>query len=239
MSETIEVAGQRVPKNWLVIGGSAAGAYVVWAWWRSRQNAQPAPTPIDEELVPITDRIPAQDSNRQPGAGGAIGTVATNAEWTEKAMGGLVAANYDSDLALAVLGKLLAKEKMLDEREASIARAAKAIAGEPPENGPHPITIAPAGTAGTPPAKPGDVRVVNSTATSITLAWSPAAGATRYVIQKLGSTGRWHAAYDETGDTSYTVTQLSPNTSYNLTVMAQNANLQNSQTVAVTASTTA
>lgn len=93
--------------------------------------------------------------------------------------------------------------------------------------------VGPGGETGQPPAAPSGLRSPTVTASSVSLAWSPAAGATGYTVHRDGAPD-----VNVTG-TSTTITGLSPATAYRFQVSATNAAGRSPLSSAVTATTQA
>ncbi|MGW1019626.1 chitinase [Streptomyces niveus] len=93
--------------------------------------------------------------------------------------------------------------------------------------------VGPGGETGQPPAAPSGLRSSTVTASSVGLAWSPAAGATSYTVHRDGAPD-----VNVTG-TSTTITGLSPATAYRFQVSATNAAGRSPLSSAVTATTQA
>lgn len=165
---------------------AVVGLYVGWRWYGA--NAGEA-ADVTYETGDVGDGI---DASGVVGAGGASGnvqyagttptdgtdadTIDTNAEWTNTAVEILANSGRDPAAVQAALGEFLA-HRPLDEAEASIARAAMAVAGEPPTGGPWTI-IAQVGEVSL--TAPSNLRASGTTGTSTTLAYSPVNGAASY-----------------------------------------------------------
>ncbi|MEU0617342.1 glycoside hydrolase family 18 protein [Streptomyces albogriseolus] len=93
--------------------------------------------------------------------------------------------------------------------------------------------VGPGGETGQPPAPPAGLSASGVTATSVSLSWSPAAGATSYAVYRDGARIR-----TVTG-TSTTVTGLSPSTAYAFQVAALNDAGESARSATVTATTSA
>lgn len=91
----------------------------------------------------------------------------------------------------------------------------------------------PGGETGQPPAPPAGLTASGTTPTSVSLSWSPAAGATSYAVYRDGARIR-----TVTG-TSTTVTGLSPSTAYAFQVAALNDAGESARSATVTATTPA
>ncbi|MER6294971.1 chitinase [Streptomyces althioticus] len=91
----------------------------------------------------------------------------------------------------------------------------------------------PGGETGQPPAPPAGLTASGATPTSVSLSWSPAAGATSYAVYRDGARIR-----TVTG-TSTTVTGLSPSTAYAFQVAALNDAGESARSATVTATTPA
>lgn len=167
-------------------------------------------------------------------ASGTVQSYATNAAWSQAVTAGLVALGYSAEAVAAALG-LYFQEHPLSADQASIVQAAIAEYGPPPQ-GSYPI-IATTSTAGPPaagggttggghpaakvPAMPGGVHASAVSSSGFTLAWSPSAGATGYVVRV---TYQGAVAFsDKVSGTSAHVTGLGPNRSYTAHVAAENS----------------
>lgn len=218
----VKVPGIGKTKKWVVYGiGGLAGAYVVFRWWQAGRGSEPE----GDDLL----YNPDLSEYGQSTAGGAFnvggntgstvtdGTnpnaINTNAEWTQRAVELLANAGYDPAVVYAALGEFLAR-RALDPQEATIARAALAAAGQPPEGRPWSvIEEATTGGTGTLPA-PGGLSVKGTTETTVTLGWSAVNGAGSYQVYRDGS-----AATTSSG-TSVTVSGLTASTTYKFAVAA-------------------
>jgi hypothetical protein len=134
----------------------------------------------------------------------------TNAQWTQRAAEILANAGMDPATVYAALGEFLAR-RPLDDAEASIARAAMAAAGQPPEG--RPWTIVPQVGEVTLGA-PSGLKATGTTTNSVSLSWSGVANAAKYEVYQ-GS-----ASAGSTSSTSMTVSGLTANTSYTFQVAA-------------------
>ncbi|AZM59769.1 MULTISPECIES: chitinase [unclassified Streptomyces] len=91
--------------------------------------------------------------------------------------------------------------------------------------------VGPGGETGQPPAPPTGLKAGTVTATSVSLSWSPVAGATGYAVYRDGTRVR-----SVTG-TSATVSGLSPDTAYAFQVAAVNDAGESARSATVTATT--
>lgn len=226
MAETVELpAIGRVDRRWLWAGGAAVAAILVYAYWRNAQTG-------DDELVidPSTGAAGEGGAAPAPNAGGSVdaspggsGTPTTNTEWTQAAITALVEVGYEPGHVATVLGKYLGKQPLTAD-EQDLVRTVWAIMGKPPE-GSFPLNPTPEPdptpdpTPKPPPAPPG-LRVASTAKNVVVLEWNPAAGATRYELQRTSPTVGSMVATD---GTEFTFWGLKPNTSYRFQVRSQNA----------------
>lgn len=217
----------RVKKLYIFVPLGLAGAYVMYRWYQAGQEEE---APAGSSGLYTSDDLSEYGLSTTGGTSnvtgntGAIDTDATqpnviddNAEWTAKAVELLGNAGYDSAVVYAALGEFLAR-RALDKTEATIARAAIAAAGQPPENRPWSV-IEEATTGGTGTlTAPSNMRkgTAAPTTTAVSLAWD-----------KVDGAGMGYRVYRGTGenighsiDTSFTATGLQPNTEYSFSVAA-------------------
>jgi len=175
----------KVKKIWFWGVLSVVGIYVGWRWYSASASSA---SDVTYETGDVGDGI---DASGVVGAGGASGnvqyaggttdgtdadTIDTNGEWTNTAVEILSNAGRDAGTVQAALGEFLAR-RPLDEAEASIARSAMAVAGEPPVGRPWTI-IAQVGEVSL--TAPSNLRATGTTGSSTTLAFSPVNGAASY-----------------------------------------------------------
>lgn len=175
--------GKKPNKKVLIYGGAAAGGFVLYRYWKSRQ------TPATASVSAPMDSSVAQGGGGSPGTYSGIGagtSILTDADWTNEVVSLLTAQGWDGQAVLTALGKYLNGQSLTDS-EVAIVQAALAVAGTPPSGshniirtGPTPTptptpTPPPAGTPkpptpvsvkpGPPVAKPGK----QATKTDITM----------------------------------------------------------------------
>lgn len=208
-------------KKWVIygVGGLAAG-YVAWKWYSNGT----ADVETDDGMY-TTDDLSEYGRSTGGGSlnvGGNNGSTVTdgtspdvidsNSEWTQKAVEVLSQAGYDPAVVFAALGEFLAR-RALDPSEATIARAAIAAVGMPPEGRPWSVIEEASTGTGTLPA-PRGLAVKGVTTNSVTLGWSRVDGAGSYKIYKGGSVAATVTS------TTGTVTGLAQGTSYSFAVAA-------------------
>lgn len=224
MDGTVDVpAVGRVKKRYVLIPAGVAAAFVAWRWYQARQET-PAPAGSDG-LYTSADTSEyglstTGGATNVTGNTGAITTDATgdaidtNVEWSNEVLTKLGNQGYDGPTVSAALGEFLAR-RALDKNEASIARTAMAVAGQPPEGRPWSV-IEEAGTGtGTLPA-PANVHVTATGPEYVNLAWSTVDGAGWYVVYN-SATGTMAVRANQG---SVTVYGLKPNTTYGFQVAA-------------------
>ncbi|TFV29504.1 hypothetical protein E4K10_49910 [Streptomyces sp. T1317-0309] len=128
----------RVKKRYIFIPAGIAAAYVGWKWYQASRT--PGRRPRTARTPPRSDRYRSEhlgcgggDITGNNGSQTTDGTngMSTNADWTNKAIELLTNQGYDGATVAAALGDFLAHQA-LDKNEASIARAALGVAGQPP-----------------------------------------------------------------------------------------------------------
>lgn len=220
LSGTVHLPGAGdVPKKYLAGGGAALAGYVVYRYYRARQEAEDDAAAADtpgyadgSEVLPIV-----------PGAVGGVGvsggetttTVdsgrpSTNAAWTNLAADGLEAAGLSRATVLNALGDYLAR-RPLSTSEQQIVQSAIALAGYPPEGT---YSIIPGGDVAitTAPVITG----VTTTTTTAVVSFSAVPGAGYYRAYRTGAAGTVGA----TETSPVTVYGLAPNTAYTFYVSA-------------------
>lgn len=151
-----QIAGKKVPKPVLFIGGGTAGL-LLFIWWRKRQAANAAAaapadasstdtsgTSTDQSGLPagsggfFYDPATGQYDLTSPYGGGPFNTqatAATNAQWAQAAESQLQGIVNESALS-AALGKYLTGQPMTDSQK-NLADQAIAVEGYPPVSGPN------------------------------------------------------------------------------------------------------
>ena len=206
---------------WAAIG--LVGAYVAWRWYSAGAAGG------DETSYETTDVGEGIDASGVVGAGGASGNVQyagsttdatssddidSNAEWTQAAVQFLANQGKDPVAVSEALGEFIDR-RPLDDAEQSIARAAMAAFGQPPEN--RPWTVIPQ-VGPTTMTAPANLRAWDKTTTSqIGFQWDPVPGATHYRIYRadLGS-----EPIGDSFDTKFWARGLKANTTYRFQVAA-------------------
>ena len=96
------------------------------------------------------------------------------------------------------------------------------------------------GAASSPPAQVGGLAAINSTQSSVTLSWSPVAGASSYVVEyrTQGATD-WIVACSGLAGTTYSVSGLLPSTTYEFGLLAVNSAGSSAALATTTAATPA
>jgi hypothetical protein len=128
MPETVTIAGKKMPKNVVIVGGAVAAGVVGYAWFTSGRGDE---TPAPQLPEPVPE--PTDDPGFSISGGG--GPPGTNAEWTQKAIDYLINYGIDATALSSALGKFLDR-KPLNKVEADLVRQAMAVAGIPPQFGP-------------------------------------------------------------------------------------------------------
>ncbi|HEX5566661.1 MAG TPA: fibronectin type III domain-containing protein [Streptomyces sp.] len=223
---TVDVPGAgKVKKRYVMIPAGIALVYVIYRWYQASRDDGP---PASDGLYSSADLSDYGLSTTGgpthiTGNSGNVNTdgtnpdaINTNADWTRKAAELLTTAGYDAQTVYAALGEFLAR-RSLDKTEASIARAALAVAGQPPVGGPYSVIEA-AVTGPVALTAPTGVKVTGTTTTSVTLSWNKVAGAGYYRIYRSGSSSNVGAV--DAAHTTFTVGGLQPNTEYSFQVAA-------------------
>jgi hypothetical protein len=217
----------KVDKRVLLAVGAGAVAVVGWRWWVARSAAEydPEGEPVDPGmedpgvLPPVAGAVRPDNGYGLPSdenttdSYGFKGT--TNSQWTQYAAGQLSASDRWSytDIIVA-LGKYTSG-KALTSQEQDIVQAAIAVAGRPPETPNAPIV--PGGNTKITVAPTG-VKAVAASSTSVTVSWSPVAGAQSYRVYRSGASGNVGAT--DHPNTSLVVDGLQPGTEYSFQVAA-------------------
>jgi hypothetical protein len=185
-----------VKRGWLIIGGLAVSAGVIYAYWRSSAGGTVPPSEGD---------ILAEDLAYEPDAyagatlpGGAAydpdsegnQTPLTNAEWTQRVVDMLVnISGYDPMQASTTVGKYLSGQP-LTPAEKLLIQTAIALLGPPPagqlpmiDAGTPPTGTTPPAT-GTKLATPTGLRVTVNRPGYFEFVWTRVPGATFYLVKK-------------------------------------------------------
>jgi hypothetical protein len=228
LNGTVDVPGAGpLKKRYLAIPAGLAVAYVGWRWYQARQDAS-AEDPSASGLY-STDDLTDMGLSTTGGSGTVTGntgsivtdatgtdTIDSNVEWTNKALELLGNQGYDGQAVSSALGEFLAR-RALDKSEATIARAAMGVAGQPPENRPWSV-IEEAGTGTGTLNAPSNLRKWDTpTDTQIGIQWEPVPGAPHYRIFRndLGT-----EPIGDSYDTKFWARGLTPNHSYSFHVAA-------------------
>lgn len=216
----------RTKKAYVYVPLGLAGAYIAWRWYQASRTPDEAPPGSDglyssddlsEYGLSTTGGPTNVGGNSNADSDGTNpNAIDSNAEWTQKALELLGNQGYDGAAVSAALGEFLAR-RALDKTEASIARAALAVAGQPPEGRPWSV-IEEAGTStGTLPA-PTNLRQWEAPTSSVlSVQWDKVDGAAYYRIYR---TDQGDEPIGASADTKFRAKGLTPNTSYSLTVRA-------------------
>lgn len=223
---TVDVpAVGKVKKRYLAIPAGLAAVYVAYRWYASRQAAADAPQASDGTYsTPDTSEYGLSTTGGATNVTGNTGSVVTdgtaagaiddNAEWTQKAVERLGNQGYDGQVVTAALGEFLAR-RALDKSEATIARAALAMTGQPPVGGPFSV-IEEAGTSTGTLAAPTGLKVTATSSGAVSLSWNPVDGAASYEVFRSGASANAIRA----AGTTATVQGLQPNTTERFQVAA-------------------
>lgn len=186
MAEVVKVPVLgNVKTPWLYAGAAAVAGIVGYAWW-SRGTAGAAEDEGFSVELPADEFTPPTvvDSGISVGGGTTTPQIArNNVEWLAMAREQAAALGFTPELTAIALTKYLAKAS-LNPPEASLIRAVVQILGQPPNNGPYPITEAIAEP--TPAAKPGAIGFVRADrmdAAHVRISWPPLADVTHYIVE--------------------------------------------------------
>lgn len=216
---TVPVAG-KVDKRVVIGVGVAAGGFVAYRYYKAR-------TAVSSDVS--TDGS-FEDPGVLPGVAGAIkdgnlygsgdttqtsdsSAVTTNAAWSQLALAQLSQSSDRwsyADIAGA-LGNYLDGQPLSDAQQ-EIVRAAIAVAGHPPVGNPSIIT----GGNTTLSVAPTGVAASAITPTSAQINFVPVPGARTYNVYRSGAA----SAAGSSNNTPITLSDLTPNTSYSVTVAA-------------------
>lgn len=214
----------KVDKKVLIPIVVAAGGYIAYRYWRARNDVgegEPTdPGMEDPGMIPgVVGAVKPDNSYGIPGGdtstsgGGFRGT--TNSEWTEYVTERLQQDTRWSYSTITVaLGNFLTGKPLSNDQQ-DIVRAALGIAGQPPvgshsvvPGGNTPITVAPSGLRG------------SATPTSVSVSFTPVAGAATYNGYRSNSTGSQSNALASSAGSPIVFTDLEPATSYTFQVAA-------------------
>lgn len=220
----------KVSKKVLIPIVVAAGGYIGYRYWVARKNvgsgADVAADPGMEDpgTIPGVSGAVSPTNSYGSGSGSSSGDTGggfrglTNSEWTDYVTTRLQQSETWSytDIAVA-LGNFIDNRPLSDSQQA-IARAAIGIAGYPPvgshtiiSGGNTPITVAPSGLSG------------SATPTTVSVAFTPVAGAVTYNGYRSNSTGATNNAQATSNSSPVQFTGLSPATAYTVQIAAVSA----------------
>lgn len=217
----------KIKKVYIMVPAGIAAAYLGWRWYQARQGGQDY-DPTATGLYSTDDlsdyglattgggtTVTGNTGNTVTDATGTD-TIDSNREWSNKAIELLGNQGFDGQAVAAALGEFLAR-RALDKDEASIARAALAVAGQPPENGPFSVVEEAGAGTGTLPA-PTNLRAWDKpTPSQVGLQWDPVAGAMYYRVFR---TDQGDEPMGASADTKFHVKGLQANTSHSFYVRA-------------------
>lgn len=215
----------KVKKAYVLVPAGLAAAYIAYRWYAARQAAADAEPQGSDGLYTSGDLSEyglstTGGATSVTGNTGSIVTDATgdaidtNSEWTNDALTKLGNQGYDTATVGAALGEFLAR-RALDKSEASIARTALAVSGQPPEGRPWSVIEEASTSTGTLGAPTG-LKVTKTGPDYVNLAWSTVDGAAEYAVYRSDTGGMTVRA----GPGSVTVYGLKPATSYSFQVAA-------------------
>lgn len=217
----VPVAG-KVDKRVIIGVGVAAGGFVAYRYYKAR-NAVSSDTSTDgsfEDPGVLPGVAGAVKPNNMYGSGDTTQTsdssaVTTNAAWSQLALSQLSQGDRWSyaDISTA-LGNFLDGQPLSDDQQ-TIVRAALAVAGHPPVGNPTIIT----GGNTTISVAPSGLAVSSVTPTSALINFVPVPGARTYNVYRSGAA----APSGSSNNTPVTLSDLTPNTSYSVTVAAVSA----------------
>jgi chitodextrinase len=218
----VKVPGLGKTKKWVIYGvGGAAAAYVGYRWYTANRSGTSTAdtglytTPDQTEMGSSATGGPLNIGGNTSSTvtdGTTPESIDTNAEWTQKAVELLSNAGYDPATVAAALGEFLAR-RALDKTEATIARAALGMVGQPPEG--RPWTVIEEASTGTGTLRaPTGLAVKGTTDSTISLGWGSVSGAGSYKVYENGSVKL------TVSGTSATVTGLKESTTYKFAVAA-------------------
>lgn len=229
MEGTTEVPGiGKIKKAYIFVPAGLALGYVAFKWYQASQAPPPDPTAdgiYGNEDLSEYGMSTSGGATTVTGNNGVIDTDGTsdtaiddNREWSNVAAEKLANAGYDQAVVYAALGEFLAR-RALDKAEASIARAAIAAAGQPPEGRLWSV-LEEAGEGTGTLAAPTNVRAWQTNSDSqIGFQWDAVPGALYYRIYRTDITTEPMGA---STDTKFWARGLQPNTSYTFYVRAMN-----------------
>jgi hypothetical protein len=216
----VPVAG-KVDKRVLIGVGVAAGGYVAYRYYRARNTpAAASPDGSFEDPGVLPGVAGAVKDGNQYGSGNSTQTsdtsaVTTNAAWSQLALAQLSQTDRWSYGEIAeALGNYLGGQPLSDAQQ-SIVRAAVAVAGYPPVGSP---AIIPGGNT-TISVAPTGVAVSGMTPSTALVNFVPVPGARTYNVYRSGAA----SASGSSSSSPITLSDLTPNTTYSVTVAAVSA----------------
>jgi hypothetical protein len=219
----------KLPKSVLIAVGVGAAGFIGWKYWQaSKGTGADAGTVADGEFGAVDSSIPGvlgavsptnsygDGGNTTDTGGTGPGRFTNNAQWTDYVVGKLSQSDQWSytDIVVAIGNGIAGKPTTTMQQD--ILKAAVAIGGQPPEGA---IVIVPGGNTGILVA-PTNAHLQSVGTDSAVIAFNTVPGAVRYTVYRSGG----GSSSVGVGSTSpITISGLSPNTSYTMTVAAQNA----------------
>lgn len=215
----------KVKKAYVIVPLGLVGVYVAYRWWAAGTAEDDGPAASDGMYDPDLSDMGQSTGGGPSNVGGNTGaidtdgtgpdSIDTNAEWTTLAVERLTNQGYDGVVVSNALGEFLAR-RSLDASEATIARAAVALAGEPPIGRPWTVIEGATGPGPIALAAPTGLKVVSTTTNSVTLSWNRVTGAGYYRAYRSGSSTNVGA----TDGTTITIGGLQPGFEYSFQVAA-------------------
>lgn len=202
---------------WVAIGG--VGLFVGWRYYQAAKAPAATDVPATGDVgapVDASGVIGAPASGNVQYAGTTTqsdaSTIATNEQWTARAVELLSAAGIDPAKVYQALGDFLAR-RPLDNQEQQIVSSAIAAAGQPPVGGPYSIIpqVGPVSLTA-----PTGLKVVSTTTTTATVTFNAVPGAAFYYLYRDGIKDNISGSRD----TKITASGLTRGTQYKLSVAA-------------------
>lgn len=219
---TVRVPGiGQVKRQQVYIGVALVAGIAGYAWWRAGSGGAPAediPAYTEEDIADGVTDTPVGTAGPGANSGGAdtdsSTTPDTDAEWTQQATELLsAAAGIEGGAASVALGRYITHQS-LTPAQADIVRAAIGLVGYPP-GGAYPINTS---TGSTPSAltEPKGLKKTGATSSTVSLEWSPVAGAAGYRVYRSDVATNVGASVD----TKITIGGLTPSKGYRWHVRA-------------------
>lgn len=228
-----------VPKKTVAVGAVIIAGVVGYAWWKHSQAAAVIP---DTSTSTATDTQPADTTgsgpyvNPAPGSNTTTGSSPqTNVDWENAALTALEGLGFDPQTISAALSAYL-DNQVLTADQANLVRQAWGLVGRPPETPSKPILTGGTTTTPTPtPVKavgtPSGLHVAGVTSGSVSLKWTPVAGATSYRVDfRDNSNSRNPWQFTWTTDAGYTVGLLASKRNYQFAVQSNTGPTTNAST---------